>query len=376
MGRDRAPVLLGEREYRWEELELTEAPDQGWAHHGVAVLDDGSVVAAAPDRACLVRLDVSGRELSRMDLELVEMHGITVSSDARAERLWVADNGHKFVPGQPGYGEVNRPGRVVAIELDGSMHQEIAAPDWLPTSGTRGSRAPWQSTTKRSAAPGTSGWPTGTDRACCIASPLLARGSPPSTVRRRARSSTRPTTSSSIVVVACRSCTSRTGATNVWSSSTSRATSSGPSGKARSTSPSGLATSGDLLFVAELHGRLAAFDRTDTVVGYLGTTSSQGRQGWPNSVDDLGNLVRVPEPGTRRLQQPARARHRLQRCRLRLGVADRRATGPAVAARGRSDACGSSASDLALRNSRILVPEWTSSPAARPLRLFRWASSG
>ena len=139
MGRDRAPVLLGEREYRWEELELTEAPDQGWAHHGVAVLDDGSVVAAAPDRACLVRLDVSGRELSRMDLELVEMHGITVSSDARAERLWVADNGHKFVPGQPGYGEVNRPGRVVAIELDGSMHQEIAAPDMAAYE-----RDPWQ----------------------------------------------------------------------------------------------------------------------------------------------------------------------------------------------------------------------------------------
>jgi len=233
MGRDRAPVLLGEREYRWEELELTEAPDQGWAHHGVAVLDDGSVVAAAPDRACLVRLDVSGRELSRMDLELVEMHGITVSSDARAERLWVADNGHKFVPGQPGYGEVNRPGRVVAIELDGSMHQEIAAPDMAAYE-----RDPWQpcAVAVDDEALGGTGdlwWPTGTDRACCIASPLLARGSPPSTVRRRARSSTRPTTSSSIVVVACRSCTSRTGATNAWSSSTSRATSSGPSGKAR-----------------------------------------------------------------------------------------------------------------------------------------------
>jgi len=59
MGRDRAPVLLDEREYRWEELELTEAPDQGWAHHGVA----GWTTAASwrrRRRACLVRLDVSG----------------------------------------------------------------------------------------------------------------------------------------------------------------------------------------------------------------------------------------------------------------------------------------------------------------------------
>src|ERR1039458_640356 len=30
---DRAPLLLGEREYRWDELELAKAPDEGWAHH-------------------------------------------------------------------------------------------------------------------------------------------------------------------------------------------------------------------------------------------------------------------------------------------------------------------------------------------------------
>ena len=297
MGRDRAPVLLGEREYRWEELELTEAPDQGWAHHGVAVLDDGSVVAAAPDRACLVRLDVSGRELSRMDLELVEMHGITVSSDARAERLWVADNGHKFVPGQPGYGEVNRPGRVVAIELDGSMHQEIAAPDmaayerdpWQPCAvavddeALGGTGDLWvadgygQSLLHRFSAAGTwlatfDGSQTGTkfdtphdvviDR---------RRGVPELYVADRGNNR--------VVVLDLAGNFLRT------------------VGQGALTSPSGLATSGDLLFVAELHGRLAAFDRTDTVVGYLGTTSSQGRQGWPNSVDDLGNLVRVPNLG-------------------------------------------------------------------------------
>ena len=41
-----APVLLGGREYRWEQLELAHALDQGWAHHGVGVLEDGSIVAA------------------------------------------------------------------------------------------------------------------------------------------------------------------------------------------------------------------------------------------------------------------------------------------------------------------------------------------
>ena len=297
MSLDRAPLLLGEREYKWDELELAKAPDEGWAHHGVAVLEDGSIVAAAPDRACLVRLDGSGRELSRIDLELLEMHGITVSSDARVERLWVADNGHKFVPGRPSYGEVTRPGRVVAVGLDGSVHQEITTPEleayelspWQPCAvavddeSLGGTGDLWvadgygQSLLHRFSAAGR--WLATFDR-----SATGTKFDTPHDIvidRRRATPElyVADRGNKRVVVLDLEGHFLRI------------------VGAGALTSPSGLATSGELLFIAELHGRLAALDSTDTVVGYLGATSAQERQGWPNTVDELGNTVRVANPG-------------------------------------------------------------------------------
>ncbi len=297
MGIARSPVFLGEHEYRWEELELTEAPDEGWAHHGVAVLEDGSIVAVAPDRACLVRLDGSGRELSRIDLELLEMHGIRVSSDAHGERLWVADNGHKFVPGRPNYGEVNRPGRVVAVGLDGSVHEEITTPElaayerspWQPCAvavddeSLGGTGDVWvadgygQSLLHRFSA-------TGTWLATFDGSETGTKFDTPHDVvidRRRATPElyVADRGNKRVVVLDLEGHFIRI------------------VGAGALTSPSGLATSGELLFIAELHGRLAAFDGADNVIGYLGAMSEQQRQGWPNTVDEQGNMVRVPNLG-------------------------------------------------------------------------------
>ena len=293
MSANDAPVLLGGREYRWEQLELADVPDRGWAHHGVGVLEDGSILAAAPDRACLVRLDRSGREQSRIELELLEMHGITVSSDGGAERLWVADNGHKFVPGRPSYAEVTRPGRVVAVGLDGSVHSELVTPEldayersgWQPCAvavdeeSLGGTGDVWvadgygQSLLHRFSR-------TGKWLATFDGSETGTRFDTPHDVlidRRRAvpelyvadRGTKR------IVVLDLEGHFLR----NV--------------GDGALTSPSGLATSGELLFIAELHGRLAALDNSDSVVGYLGATSEIERKGWPNTMDELGNTVRV-----------------------------------------------------------------------------------
>jgi len=91
MTADRAPLVVGEVEYAWHEIALGESASAGWAHHGIAVLPDGDVVAAAPDKASLVRFDTSGRQQSRVDTELTEMHGIRASADA-ARRLWVAEH--------------------------------------------------------------------------------------------------------------------------------------------------------------------------------------------------------------------------------------------------------------------------------------------
>jgi hypothetical protein len=64
-------------------------------------------------------------------------------------------------------------------------------------------------------------------------------------------------------------------------------------GEGELTSPSGLASSGDLLFVSELYGRLMAFDLSDELVDILGAEGDHERPGWPNDLDHDGNLVRA-----------------------------------------------------------------------------------
>ena len=52
--------------------------------------------------------------LSRIETDLVEMHGIRATSTALGETvLWIADNGHRFLPGRPSYVASVRPGRVL-----------------------------------------------------------------------------------------------------------------------------------------------------------------------------------------------------------------------------------------------------------------------
>jgi len=293
-----APVVIGGREYRWEQLELKNAPDKGWAHHDVAVLEDGSIVTAAPDHACLVRLDRAGREQIRTDLELLEMHGITVSSDGRAERLWVADNGHKFVPGQPSYGEVTRPGRVVAIGLDGSVHQELFAPELADYE-----RSGWQPcavAVDEQSLGGTGDLWVADGYGQSLLHRFSTQGKWLATFDG-SETGTRFDTPHDVVIDRRRA----TPELYVADRGNKRVVVLDLEGRFLRvvgadalTSPSGLATSGELLFIAELHGRLAAFDNADSVVSYLGSTDEAGRKGWPNTVDELGNTVRMTGLGT------------------------------------------------------------------------------
>ena len=121
-------VQFGGQIYLLEEIVLGGSANDGWAHHGVAVLQDGRIVACAPDQAALLVLDSSGRERSRCETDLTEMHGIRATGTPGESVLWVADNGHRFLPGRPAYVASVRPGRVVALALDGKVLAELMAP--------------------------------------------------------------------------------------------------------------------------------------------------------------------------------------------------------------------------------------------------------
>ena len=76
-------------------------------------------------------------------------------------------------------------------------------------------------------------------------------------------------------------------------------------------SPSGFAQWGDLLVVAELFGRLAAFDAADNFVGYIGEDrdlhAEQGwpqRPGWPNGLSADGRAQPPVPPDPHRFNSP------------------------------------------------------------------------
>lgn len=294
MSADRSPLVVGGVEYNFKVLDPDLETSVGWAHHGIAVLGDGSIVAAAPDDASLLRLDPTGRERDRVGTELVEMHGIT-ALQSTSDVIWVADNGEKATPGRPSYGRLARRGRVVALGLDGIVRQEIVVPEidayateaWKPCAvavdeeGLGGSGDVWvvdgygQSLLHRFSREGRClATVDGSESGTCFSTPhdLLIdrrRGFPEIYVADRSNAR--------LVVLDLKGRLLRVAGEGVLSS------------------PSGLATSGSLLFVAELRGRLAVLDATDRLVGYLGASDAPERLGWPNALNDRGDTIRVPD---------------------------------------------------------------------------------
>lgn len=296
-------LIVGGCEYRFEVLAPQMRVSAGWAHHGVAVLGDDILVVAGPDEATLIRMDRSGRERGRAPTELVEMHGITATRGG-GDLLWVADNGQKAMPDRPSYRTLTRLGRVVALDLSGRVHHEIATPEieaydsspWRPCAvvvdeevlGGSGDifvadgygqsllHRFWRDGRLLATFDGsTSGTPFDTPHDLLID----RRGQVPELYiadRANAR----------IVVLDLEGRFLRAVGEGVLSS------------------PSGLAISGQLLFVAELRGRIAVLDEADRSVGYLGASRAPERLGWPNALDDAGNTIPVPDLVPGRFNSP------------------------------------------------------------------------
>ncbi len=288
-------VTIGSVVYRWEEIAFPDAPSAGWAHHGVGVLDDGTVLFARPDRATLALFDDDGRLRSELETGLTEMHNMTVVRNGAEEAIWVADNGRRYMPHQPRYSDFIGQGRVVLISLDdGTIQGEIPAPEhqayerdsWRPCAVAvdeqrlGGSGEIWVA----------DGYGKSLLHRFTRDGELLATldGSESGTVfntphdvvidRRRATPE---------LYVADR--TNRRIAVFGLGGDYLRDVGAGVL-----TSPSGIATSGDLLLVTELHGSIAVFDGDDELIGRLGETQQQESEVWPNALDGSGNAVRPP----------------------------------------------------------------------------------
>ena len=78
----------------WHEWDLASSCPDGWSHHGLAVLGDGSLVAYHPGERRLLRFDRDGGLIADVPCDAIEAHDIAPT--AAGDELWIADCAHKL----------------------------------------------------------------------------------------------------------------------------------------------------------------------------------------------------------------------------------------------------------------------------------------
>jgi len=283
------PARLGDGPavYDWFDGPDHGAVSDGWAHHGVAMTNDGSIVAfdAATDDVLI--FNTTGELICRWSSGLTEAHGISVVAEQDGDCLWIADPGQKMRSVSPGQYEpisFGEHGRVVKFSLDGRILRELAVPPveiyerqrYSPTAviAETGAGRIWVADGYgqnlvhvfeaeghyAGVLPGSFDCPHG----------LLLD-------RRRSEAE---------LYVADR----ENDRIQVYSRDGEFRRTVGEGQLKR---PCAMATSDDLLIVAELEARLAVFDLDDAFVCYLdGDGMAPQRSGWPNAFKPDGRTVR------------------------------------------------------------------------------------
>ena len=248
----------------------------GWAHHGVAVLDDDRVVLAHPADARILVYLPDGTLDRAFKLDIHEAHGITADGNA----LWIADIGCKADPAANYADGPLHPGRVLKVSLEGEILLVLPTPD-RPEYGT-GRYMPTSVSVNRA-----------------NGDVWVADGYGMNLVHRFDRSG-RPL--STLDGFSCpHAVFVDRGRVLVADRSNRRIRVFDAEGEPLKTfgedvllSPSNFCKIGDRLVVGELHARLAVFDRQDRHLGFLGENPPIcATEGWPNRKRADGALERI-----------------------------------------------------------------------------------
>ena len=130
---------------RWRSWTL-DCPD-GWSHHGLAVLADGTIVGYHPRERALLLFDGDGALVRTVPCDATEAHDIAIDG----EHLWIADCGNKLSLDADGRPFPDPPveeavGRVLLVDLDGHTIRTIERPGeglFLPTGVAVDERGVW-----------------------------------------------------------------------------------------------------------------------------------------------------------------------------------------------------------------------------------------
>jgi DNA-binding beta-propeller fold protein YncE len=286
----------------WAALPETESKRTGWAHHGVVVTRSGEVVTYHQGDPTIMVLDLEGNLLRSWDIPVADAHGITLVEEDGAEYLWIADNGAKRQAGLGyDYPPGPRKGQVLKTALDGRTVMSLDRPDlevyreqeysptWVAVNEERhgGNGDVWvadgygashvhrydRSGNYLSSINGEEGDAGAFDCPHAIFVDRR-RGEPELYVADRSNSR--------IQVYDMDGRFERAFGTDFL------------------TSPSGFATHGDQMIVAELRARLVILDAGDGLVCYLGDNEQVcDVAGWPNNRNEAGEVVPTTllEPG-------------------------------------------------------------------------------
>ncbi len=296
-----ARVSLEDEELAWfEGWADTPSPDEaagGWAHHGLALLSDGRVVAFHPARPDVVVYDASGACTASFDSGLTEGHGITVVGEAGDERIWIADPGNKMRRGENGAYEpyfAPEGGQVVQFDLGGRPTMRLERP---PHSAyERGHYAPTSVAVDEARSGGSGDIFVADGYGESLVHRFSADGRYLATIdgeegpggrlncphgifidRRRGEPELYVADRGNAVVRVY-------GLDGTWRRDV---------GRGVLNSPSAFAAWGERTIVAELRARLAVLDAQERLVGYLGENGEIcDTPGWPNSLDGHEHAVR------------------------------------------------------------------------------------
>jgi hypothetical protein len=280
----------------WGELPEPRAPSNYWAHPGVAVTADDTVVMVNPGRPQILLASRDGRLLAAWEGEFAEAHGLAVVGNESEQHLWIADPGFKILVTEGKHHVEGDGGGVYEYTLDGRLLRTIREPP-IPFHTIHS--APYKPTSV-AVFEGRIG---GNDDV------WIADGYGTSLVHRYSRDGRY---SSSISGEE-----GRAGAFRNPHALVIDARHSDPElliadrhnsriqaydldghfkrsfGSGVVLTPSAFAIHAGRLYVAELHGRIATFDDRDRLEGYLGDSDELPRRpGWPNAQDAGGRLIR------------------------------------------------------------------------------------
>ena len=265
-----------------------EAPD-GWSHHGLALLPDGTLVGYHPGERQLLFFDAAdGALVRRADCEAIEAHDICVAADGAS--LWLADCGHKLC--RAGAEEFavepameTAVGQVLLVDLDGRTLRRYGPPEhpayaaggqFLPTGVALDDRGLWIA----------DGYGSNLVHLVDHDGELLLTLDGFDCPHGIAVDRRRP---EPLLYIAERG--ERRLAVHALDGTFLR-----HAGVGHLLAPCSLATAGDHLLVADLVSRVTVLDLDDELVGHLGADrEATKRPGWPNANADGATTAPVVE---------------------------------------------------------------------------------